>query len=49
MSLARNKRGIELATLIEMILIVVATGLIIGVFTVTSSRADEQTSQNLYN
>ena len=47
MSLARNKRGIELATLIEMILIVVATGLIIGVFTVTSSRADEKTSQNL--
>ena len=47
MSLARNKRGIELSTLIEIILVVVATGLIIGVFTSISSKADEKTSENL--
>ena len=43
MSLARNKKGIELTTLIEILLVVVAAGLIIGVITMASSRADEKT------
>lgn len=47
MSLGRNKRGLELSTLGEILLIVIATSLIITVFTVASSRADEKTSENL--
>ena len=47
MSLARNKKGIELSTLAEILLVVVATGFIIGVFTATSSQAEEKTSENL--
>ena len=47
MSLGQNKKGLEFSTLIEIILIIVATGLIIGVFSVASSRADEKTSENL--
>jgi hypothetical protein len=47
MSLSRNKKGIEWSTFIEMILIIVATGLIIGVFTTAAGRADEKTSENL--
>ena len=47
MSLARNKKGLELSTLIEIFLVILATGLIIGVFTVASGRAEEKTSENL--
>lgn len=47
MSLGRNKRGVELSTLAEILLIIIATSLIITVFTVASSRADEKTSENL--
>lgn len=47
MSLARNKKGIELTTIIEILLVVVATGLIIGTFVAASNRAEEKTSENL--
>lgn len=47
MSLGRNKRGIELSTLAEILLIVIATSFIITFLTVTSARADEKTSENL--
>lgn len=47
MSLGRNKRGIEWSTFIEIILVIVATGFIIGVFSVAAGRADEKTSENL--
>jgi len=47
MSLAQNKRGIELVTVIEIFLVVLAGGLIISVFTAKSSEANEKTSENL--
>ncbi len=47
MSLGRNKKGIELETLIDIILVVVATGLLIGVFVYFSNKADEKTSETL--
>jgi hypothetical protein len=47
MDLARDKKGIELSTIIEIILVVVAAGLIISVFTLASNKADEKTSETL--
>ncbi|MBI2654701.1 hypothetical protein HYX02_07910 [Candidatus Woesearchaeota archaeon] len=47
MSLAKNKKGIEVSTLVEIILIIIAAGLIIGVFNYAASKADEQTSEKL--
>ena len=49
MALARNKRGdrIELTTIIEILLVVVGAGLIIGIFIVASSSAEEKTSEAL--
>lgn len=47
MDLARNKKGIEIKVLIEIFLVVVATGLIIGIFIGASSRAEEKTSEAL--
>ena len=47
MSLARNRKGLELKFLAEIFLIIVATGLILGVLTVTLSRADEKASEQL--
>ena len=47
MDLARDKKGMELSTIIEIILVVVAAGLIIGVFTLASNKADEKTSEIL--
>jgi len=47
MDLARDKKGIELSTLIEIILVVVAAGLIIGVFTLAANKADQKTSETL--
>lgn len=47
MSLARNKKGLELRTLMEIFLVIVSAGLIIGVFTTLSAQADEKTSELL--
>jgi len=47
MSLARNKKGIELITIIEIILVVIATGLLIGIFNYAAGRADEKTAETL--
>ena len=47
MSLARNKKAIEFAMLIQILLVVVGVGLLIGVFSVASLRAEEKTSENL--
>jgi len=47
MSLARNKKGIELSTLAEILLVVLTTGLIIAVLLAKTSEADEKTSENL--
>ena len=47
MYLARNKRGIEFTTLIEIILVIIATGLIIGIFNYAASRSDEKTAEIL--
>ncbi len=47
MSLGRNKKGIEWSTFIEILLVIVATGFIIGVFSVAAGRADEKTAENL--
>ena len=42
MDLARDKKGMELSTIIEIILVVVGSALIIGVFTLASNKADEK-------
>ena len=47
MSLDRNKGAIELEELIGILLIILASGFIIGIFTVFSSRAEEKTAENL--
>ena len=47
MSLGRNKRGIEWSTLIEILLVIVATGFIIGIFSAAAGKADEKTAENL--
>ena len=47
MSLSRNKKGIEWSTLIEILLILVATFLIITIFTIAAGRADDKTAENL--
>ena len=47
MSLGQNKKGLEFATLIEIILVLIGTGLLIGVFLIASARADEKTAENL--
>ena len=47
MSLGQNKKGIEFATLIEIILVLIGTGLLIGVFLIAAARADEKTAENL--
>ena len=47
MSLARNKRGMELSTLAEIILVLIGAGFLLSVFLVKSSQAEEKTSENL--
>ncbi len=47
MSLARSKKALEFTTLIEIILLVVGIGLLIGVFVSASSKADDKTSEIL--
>ncbi|MBI2541392.1 hypothetical protein HYV80_01660 [Candidatus Woesearchaeota archaeon] len=47
MSLAHNKKGAQLSTLVEIILLLIAAGLILGIFEYAASRANEQTSEKL--
>ena len=47
MSLGQSKKGIEWSTLIEILLLIVATTLIITIFTIAAGRADEKTAENL--
>ncbi len=47
MSLDSNKKGSALSTFTEILLVVVTTLTIIGIFTVVTSRAEEKTAENL--
>lgn len=47
MNLAKSKKGAELSTLVEIILLLIAAGLILGIFQYAASRANEQTSEKL--
>jgi len=46
-SLGQSKKGIEWSFLIEIVLLLVATTLIITIFTMAAGRADEKTAENL--
>ena len=47
MSLGQSNKGIEWNFLIEILLLLVATTLIITIFTIAAGRADDKTSENL--
>ena len=47
MSLLHNKKGQELSTLVEIILLLIAAGLILGIFDYAASRANEGASEKL--